>query len=148
MAVGAGWLKVREAIRDTIRHPVVRSWANMLINKYDYAGGTGVISSTDVRADLADGMSLLICDNYGEPFPASFTFDGKTGLAIGKFTYRNMNLARITDSVVNSLRSQITGPTMGMSVENYTITSEENVGDMVRSNYLILDERNVLDENY
>ena len=35
-----------------------------------------------------------------------------------------------------------------VSSENYTIKSVENVGDMVRSNYLILDERNVLDEHF
>ena len=144
MAVGAAWLNVREAIRDTIRHPVVRAWANMLINKYDSTGGNSTIQSTSVRTDLKEGMSTLICDNNDEPFSAQFTFDGKTGLAIGKFKYRDISKVSIT-SGSTSLKTQVKNSVSG---ENYTTTQEENVGDMVRSNYLILDERNVLDENY
>lgn len=147
MTVGGAWLNVREAIRDTIRHPVIRAWANMLINKYDSTGGNGTIQSTNVRADLKEGMSTLLCDNNDEPFPAHFTFDGKTGLAIGKFTYRDISRVNIT-SGSTSLKTQVRNSASGVSVENYTTTQEENVGDMVRSNYLILDERNVLDENY
>jgi hypothetical protein len=96
MAVGGAWLNVREAIRDTIRHPVVRAWANMLINKYDSTGGNSTIQSTSVRTDLKEGMSTLLCDNNDEPFSAQFTFDGKTGLAIGKFTYRDISKVSIT----------------------------------------------------
>jgi len=43
-------------------------------------------------------MAMLICDNNEEPFPASFTFDGKTGLAIGRFTYRDASRISNLDS--------------------------------------------------
>ena len=151
--VGFAWLTVRETIRKTIRHPVVRAWANMLINKYDNAGGSGIISEPAgdgslpaLRGDLKEGMQMLFMDNTPNssvPFPATFLFDGKTGLAIGTFTYRDINKVTITNDNV-SLPSQIKGTTD----EDYTITQEENVGDMVKSSYLILDERNVLDNYY
>ena len=151
MAPTNAWLTVRETIRDTIRHPVVRAWANMLLDKYDTANGSGIISSaaSSARGDLEEGMSLLLCDSSNEPFPAEFTFDAKTGLAIGKFTYRDVNV------VLNYTNGQTNGNSWrellnnaANSNENYMITQEENVGDMVRSQYLILDERNVLDGNY
>jgi len=91
MAPGNAWLTVRETIRDTIRHPVVRAWANMLLDKYDTLNGNGIIGDANrYRGDLEEGMSMLICDKTGEPFSAEFSFDAKTGLAIGKYTYRDL----------------------------------------------------------
>lgn len=146
ISAGTAWLTVRETIRDTIRHPVIRAWANTLINKYDYTGGNGIISAStgNIRGDLEEGMQMLLCDNSGEPFSASFTFDGKTGLAIGKFTYRDISKLNITRN--GNLRNQIISAASGSQI--YTLSQEENVGDMVRSGYLILQERNVLDSNY
>lgn len=174
---GLSWLTVRETIRNTIRHPVVRAWANMLINKYDNEGGTGIITdSIDLpilRGDLERGMQMLITDVNGEPFAASFTFDGKTGLAIGKFTYRNMEGIKINPYKVGENNAELaqqinesawnyvditetdeetdettTTRSRESVKENYTTSQEENVGDMVKSSYLILDERNVLDNYY
>lgn len=173
--VSNAWLTVRETIRNTIRHPIIRAWANMLINKYDSLGGTGIISDTmdlaALRGDLERGMQMLLLDNNDQPFPASFSFDGKTGLAIGKFTYRNIENITITPYSISgenlSLEEQIRNSsyntqeiieydeednpittTVITQKENYTLVEEENVGDMVKSSYLILDERNVLDGNY
>ena len=144
MAPNAAWLTVRETIRNTIRHPVVRAWANMLINKYDTMNGAGMIgSASNHNGDLKEGMMMLISDNSLEPYPATFTFDAKTGLAIGKFTYRHLDNPIFNQ---NSLREQIIN--LSTQQGEYLTTSEENVGDMVRSQYLILDERNVLDGNY
>ena len=171
MKVGTAWLTVRETIRNTIRHPIIRAWANMLINKYDSSGGNGIITQENqsmgaLRGDLKQGMQYLLLDSSRQAFPAAFTFDGKTGLAIGKFLYRDIDLIEITPN--ESLVSQIqagaiektevvtTDPESGETIttvtekqkENYFKTQEENVGDMVRSSYLILDERNVLDGYY
>lgn len=164
IAPGLAWLTVRETIRNTVRHPVVRAWANMIINKYDSIGGTGIIGDATtlpaIRGDLERGMQMLLLDKNNEPFPAVFTFDGKTGLAIGKFTYRNLENITIApyDSAGEneSLETQIAHSAYDTSEtddytelkENYAVSQEENVGDMVRSSYLILDERNILDGNY
>ena len=66
---------------------------------------------------------------------------------------RNINIAPYNSAGENaSLESQIRSSAYDTSTselnENYAISQEENVGDMVRSSYLILDERNVLDGNY
>ena len=176
LAQGLGWLTVREAIRNTVRHPVIRAWANMLINKYDHKGGSSIIPSDDelpaIRGDLERGMQMLLLDKDKQPFPASFMFDGKTGLAIGTFTYRSMEgvnvgeydqnndtslenainssvVAQVTHTVTDEETGETTTTTEQQVInENYTLTQEENVGDMVKSSYLILDERNVLDRYY
>lgn len=133
--VGNAWLTVRETIRDTIRHPIIREWANRVLDNYDTKGEgiAGII--TPPKDGTLEGMAgkmkekmqeLLINNSTKERYPAHFTFDGRTGEAIGEFTY----------TVVNS------------DNEISTATSVENVGDMVKSSYLILDERNVLDSQF
>ncbi len=156
MKAGNAWLTVRETIRDTIRHPIIRAWANRLLNKYDQIGSTGIIIANatqlaNIVDDLKEGMQLLFKDKNGENLPASFTFDGHTGEAIGEFFYRDINgkLLSFTNTPpensneVPTLRKQILE--QSADDENYLTTSIENVGDMVKSSYLILDERNVLD---
>ena len=156
MKQGNAWLTVRETIRDTIRHPIIRAWANRLINKYDQIGSSGIIMANEIEmtsivGDLKEGMQMLFKDNNGENLPASFTFDGHTGEAIGEFYYRDIEgkLLSFTNTPVEAgidaatLRKQIFE--QSANDENYLTTSIENVGDMVRSSYLILDERNVLD---
>lgn len=129
MRAGNAWLTVRETIRDTIRHPIVRAWANRVIDEYDTASGSGIIQWDEASIEPIIGamkqkmQKLLLDPTDGlTPYYASFTFDGRTGEAIGEFSYTNE--------------------------ENSTSTSVENVGDMVKSSYLILDERNVLDDQF
>lgn len=127
LRAGNAWLTVRETIRDTIRHPIVRAWANKIIDEYDEASGSGIIMQSSealepIIWDMKEKMQKLLLDSSGNPYNATFTFDGRTGEAIGEFTYTNE--------------------------ENSTSTSVENVGDMVKSSYLILDERNILDDQF
>ena len=195
MAKGNAWLLVRETIRDTIRHPIVRAWANKMIDKYDNEYGSGIISDLQINnsegegisfetilGDIKEGMSCLFIpivtstntytptitdEETGEEipgesvttetksfsqelFPATFTFNGKTGEAIGQFTTWDPSTLSITPITRNessfiqtSLREQI--------LDSKSLTTKkfvENVGDMVKSSYLVLDERNVLDDNF
>lgn len=150
---GNAWSVVRETIRNSIRHPVVRAWANKIIDFYATQGGNGIISTNNVdietiRTSLKAAMQLLLINTNEvviSPFPAFFTFNGKTGEALGQFTYRDVSALALTQALNTSLIEQIQATA---SVTDYTTTSEENVGDMVRSKYLILEERNVLDGNY
>jgi len=48
------------------------------------------IEMTSIVGDLKEGMQMLFKDNNGENLPASFTFDGHTGEAIGEFYYRDI----------------------------------------------------------
>lgn len=132
--IGNAWLTVRETIRDTIRHPIIREWANRVLDNYDTKGQgiAGIITPPEegtfegMIGDMKSKMKELLTHSTQGPYPAHFTFDGRTGEAIGEFTY----------TVVNS------------DGEISTATSVENVGDMVKSSYLILDERNVLDSQF
>ena len=127
--VGNAWLTVRETIRDTIRHPAVRQWANYVIDQKDNSE-IGIIMEADdvdtIRSFLKSEMKKMLIDSANNPYPAHFTFDGRTGEAIGEFTYKTVNGNK----------------------EISETTSAENVGDMVKSSYLILDERNVLDSQF
>lgn len=154
------WLTVREIIRDTIRHPVVRAWANRIIDLYNEMDkDTGIMTapSTDsenyyanLRSTLKQCMSLLLTDNAGSCFPAIFEFNGKTGEATGRFTYRDPSKFTIPKKTVVSKDDLAAGVNIikNNTPENYTISKEENVGDMVRSSYLILDERNILNNKF
>lgn len=185
------WSIVRETIRDTIRHPVIRAWANRIIDFYEmkYDSTTGIISqnANELRGKLLEGMQMLFLDTSLEPFSAKFHFNGKTGEAMADFEYRDFSKLILNPSSSLSLTEQINysayaegesiiNPPSGQNGSdqqdssnegssipfdndptpnlidleeiNYTVKSVENVGDMVRSNYLILDERNVLDEHF
>ena len=125
---GNAWLIVRETIRDTIRHPAVRQWANYVIDQKENKE-KGIIMEEDnvdkIISFLKDGMKAMLIEN-NNAYPAHFTFDGRTGEAIGEFTYKTINGNK----------------------EISETTSVENVGDMVKSSYLILDERNILDSQF
>ena len=126
--VGNAWLTVRETIRDTIRHPAVRQWANYVIDQKENNGAGIILEEDNIESTitfLKDGMKEMLIEN-NNPYPAHFTFDGRTGEAIGEFTYKTINGNK----------------------EISETTSVENVGDMVKSSYLILDERNVLDSQF
>lgn len=154
------WLTVREIIRDTIRHPVVRAWANRIIDLYNEMDkDTGIMTApsadsenyyANLRGTLKQCMSLLLTDNAGSCFPAIFEFNGKTGEATGRFTYRDPSKFTIPKETVISKDDLAAGVTIikNNTPENYTISKEENVGDMVRSSYLILDERNILNNKF
>lgn len=141
------WLTIREYIRDLIKHPIVRAWANCVINQYDTKTGSGYIASDANKdaliAELKYGMSALFYNSgMTHPLAARFEFDGKTGKATGTFKVRNPKLVESVD-----LTQQAPWNTVAAAEENL-LTLVEDVGDMVKSSYLILDERNVLNDSY
>ena len=131
------WLTIREYIRSNIKHPAVRAWANRVLDKYDNDRHDGIISGdiATIKEDIKSGMSYLFKNASGDIQPASFVFDGKTGKARGTFSYRVA-----TEAVGES--------TWANYASGNLVTSEEDVGDMIKSNHLILDERNVLSDKY
>lgn len=135
------WLTVREQIRNNIKHPIVRAWANCVINRYDTREYNGQIQYHDGLIDsLKQGMQYLFYDASGNVLPARFEFDGKTGKTKGTFLVRNpQNVSN--ESEISSWNELAAG------TENL-INLVEDVGDMVKSSYLILDERNVLDDSF
>ena len=161
---GAAWLTLRETIRDTIRHPVVRAWATRVIDRFNNGlDDNGTMQGTTIngqREEMKKYMKLLFAESFDskEGFPATFSFDGATGMAIGEFSYRDVSQipTQIITKTVDEETKTYEYPVFVITVNNQAvinlsdeiIKSVENVGDMVKSSYLILDERNVLDEYY
>lgn len=150
------WLTVRETIRDTVKDAYVRAWANKIIDAFDTSTGI-IVGADDIRGELKRGMMYMFLDANGESnvlpgdpipgMPATFVFDGKTGRATGQFKIRNpyktnLNLAMANgDSIAEKIQQVKDDPDTFIDIV-------QNVGDMVKSNYLMLDERNVLDSNF
>ena len=112
------WEDLRTAIRENVRHLRVREWAIAKIN-YAASSNENSMTNTDTRNGLRASMADFLKSN-GSIRPASFEFNSETGAAKATFQYQVLN---------NSGGSTLT-------------TVEENVGDMLRSNYLIIRERN------
>lgn len=112
------WEGLREAVREEIRHPHVRRWITKLI---DDVSGSSSIGSNDTQITLCSNMMRLIQDSSNNITTATFTFNSETGEATGEFTYRILD-----DSGQNS----------NLSVQI------EDVGDMLRSNYVVIRDRN------
>jgi len=72
-------------------------------------------------------MEYLLKDTEGEYFPVTFSFNSETGEAIGYFKYR-----QVTTEVPENEEAW-------ESYGNILLTPEaEDVGDMLRSNYIII----------
>ena len=149
------WLVVRESIRDTVRHPIIRKWANKILDKYhgaeNKAGiiGDSGISQESLTAELINGMRAIFLiknssKNFSNTLPAIFSFNGKTGESIGHYVLRDPDAILLEASGGLCIDQIIAQTEVGNKF--YTIEIEENVGDMVKSSYLILDERNVLND--
>ncbi len=102
--------------RDSVRHPKIREYAISVLNA---AKGNNDNSAT-ITANLATiqgNMKKFLVGSGSTAKPVTFTFNSKTGEAIGIFSY----------------------------YENGSILKEnieEDVGDMLRSNYIIIQDRN------
>jgi len=106
---------VREHLRDEVRHARAREWAVNEVNKIS----TNTISNSYIST-LKTGMANLIKNSGGTIQPITFTFNSETGEATGLFKYR------LVDSPSNVISTPV----------------EEDVGDMLRSNYIIIRDRN------
>ena len=116
---GQEWEKVRDAIRDVVRHPKVREYAISIINSVQ--GNSTSVSSGDM-ATLQTRMKKFLTGGGNDAQEATFTFNSKSGEAIGIFSYYE------------------DGSTLSSN-------QKEDVGDMLRSNYIILQDRNYPTEN-
>lgn len=110
------WEGLREIIREEVRHPHVRAWANKIINELPASAETNDSEvCTTLKANMQD---FLIANGKSEMEPVTFVFNSETGEATGTFKYRLVSSA--------STLTEVT----------------EDVGDMLRSNYIVLRDRN------
>ena len=120
MKVDDSWVDIRKQIRDYVNHPAARSWANQIIDTI--ATSQHISVEENDRTTVITGMQVFLKNNNNEMLTASFEINCKTGKAIGKINYRN---------TINANPSE----------------HEEDVGDMIRSNYLIIEDQNQPTDN-
>lgn len=128
------WEDVRANIRDTVRHQGARDWATKVVDCAKKVSNTELANS-QLEA-MCTAMSYFLKSKASE-FPVlsmHFKFNSQYGEAIGEVQYRYSDAA---------------APTAWANWASYgTIKKvEEDVGDMLNSNYLIIKERNYPNEN-
>lgn len=141
------WEDIRIMIRDNVYHVRAREWAMKVI---DYAesqsswNNNGVITDQAHANTLITYMSYFLCNtdpapegaNFQTPNPITLSFNSETGEATGLFQYRLVSTVR---------------PTSADAWKNYGTNNgviqiqKEDVGDMLRSNHIIIRERNYAD---
>lgn len=151
---GTNWSDLADTIRDQIRHPAVRAFAISIINYVEYLNRTtkdtnnpltyltdaGIFTSEGKTA-AKDMLEKFFKDRNGNYSDATFEFDAEQGRAIGTFKYWQAS----ADDV--NIASIIYGePTSSQETANF-IEHTEDVGDMLRSNWLFLEDRNELVDN-
>ena len=169
VVAGQAWLNVREAIRDTVKDSYVRAWVNKILDYYESIDKDGKITlhgdSTNkvLGGHIKQAVACLLLDateinkltysstGTGEHQiqgqKASFVFDGNTGASTGTFKILKVSSINLTDT-------NLSGTNVIARIKESVGTDDskfqkitQNVGDMVKSNYLVLQERNKLDSN-
>lgn len=118
-------VELRKLLRDGITHKAARAWA-IAVTDYAEANQQSCVNAMKYFLyDIEESDKLL---------SSTFKIDCKTGRATGIIGYRLVDLT--------------TNPSTS-GIENWgTInTSEEDVGDMIKSNYLKIEDRNYPNEN-
>lgn len=134
MSSGTAWEALREQIRANVNHFEVRKWAMRVIDSLDT--GSGIIVSSSSEAKYRMSCMFRDLTDINKFLEGSYMFDSKTGKAIGDIRCR-----------------QYTGSTPSNNREWWQLTAgnittlHEDVGDMVRSSYLVIRDRNYPDKN-
>ena len=124
------WEQIRNELRNRARHAKVREWAMKCIEYYD-TDSSVVIAPTSLKADICAKMEYFLKDTNDDCLPVTFIFNSETGEALGYFKYRTIS---------SGVPANDSGwATYGTILSNPV---EEDVGDMLRSNYIIIQDRN------
>lgn len=117
--LNVAWEDVRIAINTLVKHWAPREYANYIINQIS-SGGSIYTNNSDLNQCVI-AMQDFLKNSSNEIKSTFFIVDCKTGKAFGKFICRDRN--------------------------NQEMSLLENVGDMVQSKYLVINEKNTFDEN-
>ena len=161
--VGKRIEQIVDLIRENVKHYKVRAWAIRILDYMVYKKITTFTLSSEA-GDPRKLMSYLFFDikyTDGEPsgvgdiIPSTYRFDSKTGIANGTFKIRNLTTA-VRSGSVNSIYPAngaawatycSTKKSGNNLVKNGIKTLTENIGDMIKSDWLVIKERNYPDEN-
>ena len=120
------WAAMYKDARDKIRHAAVRAWAARIFDMYQSIVERSGREFT--KEEIKNSISYFLKMSSNRLFPITLTFNSKTGEAIGYAKYNKM--ISVPENIEN----------LSNSIE--TVESEENIGDMLKSNYIIIKERN------
>lgn len=137
-ATTAAWVDIRKLIRDYVNHPAARAWANKVIDSF--SEDTVGIN----KQEAINRMKYFLQDDNLQLFSSTFIINSKTGRAIGKMKYRKTTSAQVEDWATYGVVID------DSAEENHKydqMIHEEDVGDMIRSNYLIIEDQNQPNEN-
>lgn len=121
------WTEISTEIRNQVHHSAIRAWAIQCINYFK----NNNITPDAALSDIKNCMHWVITDNNGALFPATFKFNSMTGQARGQFTYRVIGDTLPNDNAGWSSYGEI-----------LNTPREEDVGDMLKSNYITISDRN------
>ena len=139
LVVGSDWASIREAIRLDVHHADVRTWANRVIDSID-SNASGIIVSG--ASDLAQTyMGFMFKEKTSQEafLPGKYIFDSKTGKAIAYIQYRKVTAIAAPATLEEWLQ-------YGTIINKNSDDQEEDVGDMLKSNHLIIRDRNYPDK--
>ena len=128
------WSDVKDRIRDNVKHQVVRAWVVALITKIQSSNSSATPNGSSTQ--ILNNMPRLFRDGSGNTYPASFSFNSKTGEAYGVFSYNTSPVLAYSSN------------TLSVSSATKVSNQRENVGDMVKSTYIILNERNYMTSDF
>ena len=136
--INDSWVNIRKQIRDFVNHPAARAWANKVIDTFNDLN-EGKVANGDKEIVLTN-MKFFLMDADGiTPLDSTFIIDSKSGRATAKLGYRGVLKEAANDWLTYGNIYKIDGI-------NDT-RKEEDVGDMIRSNYLIIEDQNQPTEN-
>ena len=123
---GAAWIEIQELIRDSVHSSIVRQWAKTLIDKEPSTPAKYNKATRGVY--MKQEMYKLFLDyNDNEVYSATISINSKNGQAIGEFRCRNVDYV---DSENNENSSE--------EPENFSITTKENIQDMILGKNLFI----------
>ena len=119
--------EIQKEIILQVRHPAIRTWVNSLLS-------TDNLSQVSVNT-IKSRMMQFFKETETTYAPMHFVFNSKTGSALGEFKYRRptsqLSLTNSTEPINISELLEVT----------------EDVGDMLKSNNIIIHDRNYPNEN-
>lgn len=140
------WGDISDTLRDQIRHPVIREWGVQMINYLQSetvnANNTYITENGNITQNFInfchDNLPKLFINENGSWSNAIFEFNTELGTAKGTFSYWKATASNINivDAVVNNKQ------------QKQFVTVTEDVGDMLRSNWLVLEDQNILNNGY
>ena len=134
-----GWPKIREAIRTEIHHSAVRAWAMIVIDFLDNGVSNTVSSMQLLNAQQYMQYMFRTKDANESYLPGTYIFNSKTGKATAIIQYRKPDIALPQNENAWLEYGQI------VNSDSFNLVEEE-VGDMLKSNYLIIRDRNYPDK--